>query len=199
MKRDADTPQPYRNDVTGEQREMLEAIREVIFEVSPQTDEVIQYGMLGYPGLANLGAQKHHVALYVMPEVLARHRDRFPGADCGRSCLRFRRSEQIDPSGLRDLLDDVLRARLKARSEEGADDVFEGGKSRVEDAVVGAPELGIGLWQEDPAARGAAHDGVLPDPALAKNVVLTAWALDVGRVTGRFVMVAATGHVVEAW
>ena len=114
MKREVDTPQAYRNDVSGAQREMLETIRKVIFEVAPKTDEVIQHGMLGYPGLANLGAQKHHVALYVMPEVLARHRNRFLGVDCGKSCLRFRRPEQIDPSGLRELLDDVLRTRLKA-------------------------------------------------------------------------------------
>jgi len=110
MKRDARSPQSYRNDVTGEQREMLETVRETVLEVAPETEEIIEYGMLGYPGLANLAAQKHYVALYVMPAVLAEHRDRFPGADCGKSCLRFRRQDQIDPGRLRDLLRDVLRA-----------------------------------------------------------------------------------------
>ena len=58
MRRDVETPEAYRRDVTGEQSEMLEIIRGVIFEVAPQTEEIIEYGMLGYPGLANLAAQK---------------------------------------------------------------------------------------------------------------------------------------------
>ncbi len=71
MKRDARSPQAYRNDVTGELREMLETIRRAILSVAPDTEEIIEHGMLGYPGLANLAAQKHYVALYVTPAVLA--------------------------------------------------------------------------------------------------------------------------------
>ena len=111
VKRDDRSPEAYRSDVSGEQSEMLEAIRDVIFEVAPESDEIIEYGMLGYPGLANLAAQKHYVALYVRPAVLAEHRERFSGIDCGKSCLRFRRPQQIDTDGLRNLLRDVLEAR----------------------------------------------------------------------------------------
>ena len=111
MKRDARSPLEYRNDVTGEQSEMLETIRNAILSVAPDTEEIIEHGMLGYPGLANLAAQKHHVALYVLPAVLAEHRESFSGADCGKSCLRFRRLDQIDPKRLRVLLLDVLDAR----------------------------------------------------------------------------------------
>ena len=111
MNRDASSPEAYRNDVTGLQREMLEAVRSAIFDVVPEAEEIIEYGMLGYPGLANLAAQKHYVALYVMPEVLARHRDAFSGADCGKSCLRFRKAEHIDSSNLHNLLSDVLEAK----------------------------------------------------------------------------------------
>jgi uncharacterized protein YdhG (YjbR/CyaY superfamily) len=111
MKRNNNSPLDYRNDVPGVQREMLETIRGVIYEVAPDSDEVIQHGMLGYPGLANLAAQKHHVALYVKPSVLERHRKAFPGVSCGKSCLRFRRPEQVDLDSLRGLLMDVHRAR----------------------------------------------------------------------------------------
>lgn len=110
MKRDVDTPEAYRRDVTGEQREMLELVRDAVLDVAPDSDEIIEYGMLGYPGLANLAAQKHYVALYLKPAVLAEHRHRFPGIDCGKSCVRFRRAEQIDPESLRSLLRAVLRA-----------------------------------------------------------------------------------------
>lgn len=114
MKRDTRSPLAYRNDVTGEQSEMLETIRNAILSVAPDTTEIIDCGMLGYPGLANLAAQKHYVALYVMPAVLAEHRENFSGADCGKSCIRFRRPDQINPQRLRVLLRDVLEARRNA-------------------------------------------------------------------------------------
>ena len=114
MKRDTRSPLAYRNDITGEQSEMLETIRNAILSVAPDSEEIIEHGMLGYPGLANLAAQKHHVALYVMPAVLSKHKKRFSAADCGKSCLRYRRLDQIDPQRLRALLRDVLEARREA-------------------------------------------------------------------------------------
>jgi len=114
MRRNDSSPVAYRDDVTGEQREMLETIRNAILSVAPDNEEIIEHGMLGYPGLANLAAQKHYVALYVMPAVLAKHRESFSGVDCGKSCLRFRRPDQINPERLRVLLRDVLEARRNA-------------------------------------------------------------------------------------
>ena len=111
MRRNDSSPEAYRKDVLGEQTEMLETMREAVFEVAPDMEEIIESGMLGFPGVTNLAAQKHHVALYIPPGVLAEHRDRFPGTDCGKSCMRFRRSNQIDPEQLRTLLRAVLRAR----------------------------------------------------------------------------------------
>ena len=90
---------------------MLDTIRETVIEIAPGTEEVIEHGMLGYPGLANLAAQKNYVALYVRPAVLAEHRSNFPGISCGKSCLRFRRPEQIDRGAVRALLKDVLKSR----------------------------------------------------------------------------------------
>ena len=109
MKRDDTSPQASRDDVAGDQRALLETIREVIFQVAPNMDETIEYGMLSYPGLASLAAQKHYVSLYVKPAVLAQHREAFPGVNCGISCLRFRQSEQIDREALRSLLSHVLQ------------------------------------------------------------------------------------------
>lgn len=116
MKRDARSPTTYRADVAGEQKALLEAVRDVIFEVYPEVEEGIEYGMLDYPGLANLAAQKGYVALYVAPPVLEKHRAKFPGVNAGKSCLRFKRPEQADPKALRALLRDVR----KYRTESGA-------------------------------------------------------------------------------
>lgn len=117
MQRDSSSPEAYRNAVTGEQSDIIEAIRTQILMVAPDTEEIIEHGMLGYPGLANLGAQKHHVSLYVMPEVLARHQEAFKNVDCGKSCIRFRRSDQVDSVALRSLFEDVLSTRRRLPSK----------------------------------------------------------------------------------
>lgn len=105
MKRDESSPAAYRADVDGELSEMLELIRRLVFDVAGDPTETIQYGMLHYPGLCHLAAQKHYVALYVDPAVLDGYRDRV--ADCGKSCLRFRRLSEVQPVLLRRLLGEI--------------------------------------------------------------------------------------------
>lgn len=90
---------------------MLEAIRAVILEVAPDVEEGIGHRMLEYPGLANLGAQKHYVALYVAPSVLAERKQDFSGVSTGKSCLRFRNLDQMDRKALARLLREVRAFR----------------------------------------------------------------------------------------
>lgn len=111
MKRDASSPAAYRADVTGAQRELLELVRGLVLEAAPGIEETIGHGMLDYPGLANLAAQEHTVSLYVAPEVLAKHAEAFAGIDRGKSCLRFRRCEQVDREAVLALLADVRAFR----------------------------------------------------------------------------------------
>ena len=111
MRRPDESPEVYRASVEAPLREVLEAVRSVVLEVVPEDRECIGHGMLDYPGLANLAAQKDYVALYVAPAVLERHRDAFPGVSAGKSCLRFKRLDQAQPDALRTLLRDVRAFR----------------------------------------------------------------------------------------
>ena len=111
MKRDDSSPAAYVADVEGEQREMIEIIRAVIREIAPEIREGIQYGMLDYPGLCNVAAQKQYVSVYTDWNVLANHRHLIPGVSCGKSCIRFRRKQQILDSRLPELLKEVLEYR----------------------------------------------------------------------------------------
>ena len=111
MKRDAATPADYLAQVPDEQRALIESVRKAILSDHPDIVEGLRYGMLDYPGLANLAAQKAYVALYVKPSVLAEFKSRFPGVSCGKSCLRFKRMDQVDMEALSDLLRAVRAAR----------------------------------------------------------------------------------------
>ena len=117
MKRESADPEAYRDELPPEQLELVDAIRASIARVAPEIEEGLRYGMLDYPGLANLGAQKRYVALYVAPDVLARHREHFPGVDAGKSCLRFTRLEQAEAKALDRLLTDVRAYRRENASD----------------------------------------------------------------------------------
>ena len=107
MRRNAESPAVYRSAVTGEQRRLLDAIRAIILETAHDVREGIAHGMLNYPGVASLGAQKNYVSLYVRPAVLAAHKQAFAGISCGKSCIRFRRLDQLDRSALIRLIRDL--------------------------------------------------------------------------------------------
>lgn len=105
MQRDDSSPEAYRADVDGELSSVLEHVRSLVLQFADEADETIEYGMLAYPGIGNLAAQKNYVALYVAPQVLDNYRDRF--ADCGKSCIRFRYLNQVHDQTLRSLLTHV--------------------------------------------------------------------------------------------
>lgn len=113
MQRDVKTPEEYLDAVEGKQKELLTAIRELIFEVEPEAEETINYGMLEYAGLANLAAQKNSVNLYVAPKALAEYKKKVPGADCGKSCLRFKSLKQFDRDAVKSLLELVRKIRAE--------------------------------------------------------------------------------------
>jgi len=89
---------------------MIDTLRGLITQVDPEAEETMAYGMLGYPGLASLAAQKGYVALYVDPEVLSRFGEQLRAIDHGRSCLRFRWPDQIPI--------ETVRAMLTARLQK---------------------------------------------------------------------------------
>ena len=111
MTRDASSPGAYLADLDEPEKGLLETIRRTIRDEAPDLEEGIRHGMLDYPGLASLAAQKGYVALYVSPAVLDRHRDNFPDVSAGKSCLRFKKPAQVDRVALRRLLRDVRTFR----------------------------------------------------------------------------------------
>jgi len=115
MQRDVRTPSAYRKAVAADSSDELlrtfDAVRKAVRAAAPKLKEGLEYGMLDYPGFANLGVQKNYVALYVAPPVLAKHKKNFPGTRAGKSCLRFTKKEQVDADALAALLEAVLKYR----------------------------------------------------------------------------------------
>ena len=124
MTSDAHTPEEYIGQLPPERRQVIEKLRQVILEHLPEGfEETMNYGMIGYvvphslypdgyhcnpdhplPFL-NVASQKHHIGFYHMgiysdPELMEWFRDAYAKVvpaklDMGKSCIRFKKPEQI--------------------------------------------------------------------------------------------------------
>jgi uncharacterized protein YdhG (YjbR/CyaY superfamily) len=117
---DATTPDEYIAALPDDRREAVAEVRRVIRDNLPNGyTEGMAYGMIGWYvpletfgdtyngqplGLASLASQKNHIALYLNnvygnPELDAWFRDRWAQSgkklDMGKSCVRFRRLDDI--------------------------------------------------------------------------------------------------------
>ena len=134
MRSDAADVDAYLDELPPERREAVAAVRDVILRNLPQGfEERIQYGMIGYVvplerfpdtyngeplSLAALASQKRHMALYLMgvyggDDESFRERWLATGRklDMGKSCVRFKRLE--------DVALDVVGETIAAASVEG--------------------------------------------------------------------------------
>ena len=86
----------------------FQKIRAAALRHLPHLAEAMSYGMPAYlkdgqPVFA-FNSQKQYISLYVPPAVHEIHAKAMQGLDAGKSCIRFRKGEQIDF----DLLDQLL-------------------------------------------------------------------------------------------
>lgn len=88
----------------------LRAVRASALKHFGAASEAMRYGMPSYtrPGDAApvfaFNSQKQYISLYVSPRVHPLHAEALKSLDAGKSCIRFRRPEQIDL----DLVDRML-------------------------------------------------------------------------------------------
>jgi len=93
----------YVEQVDERRREAVRTLRRLCLEHLPEDFvEGMTYGMPGYVregGTEGVGfaAQKQYLSFYVAhTEVLDAHRHRLAGLGLGKSCIRYRRPEQVD-------------------------------------------------------------------------------------------------------
>ena len=97
----AATVDDYLAGVEPKRAEAMARIREVALTALPDHTESMRYGMPTYtrgdeqPGFA-FNSQKQYISLYVSPRVHVLHAEALKGLDAGKSCIRYRKPEQID-------------------------------------------------------------------------------------------------------
>lgn len=177
----------YLASLPADRRDAIEAVRRVVRESLPTGyEEAMQYGMIGYGvplsrypdtynglplTIAALASQKQHMALYLHcvyaePELSrwfeARYRETGKKLDMGKSCLRFKRlddlpldviGETIARVPVDDLIASYERARAAPPKKPAAKKKAPAKKKKAAPATKTAADTKPGTAKKKPAAK----------------------------------------------
>ena len=117
------TPDEYIEQLDEPRRSQIRELHELIRATVPELEPHVPSGMLGYGSyhyvyasgregdwpILGLASRKRYISLYACAAVdgeyvAEEYRNRLPKADIGKSCVRFKRLEDLDLDTLQDLL-----------------------------------------------------------------------------------------------
>lgn len=119
MKNQSKEIDTYLESLPEQRREALVELRSWIHEALPESTDVIEYGM---PGVfqdnlvCSYKSQKNYMSLYMDVDVVEKHKKELDeaGLNCGKSCVRFRRIDQLSE----DLVKTMLRETIEKQAAE---------------------------------------------------------------------------------
>jgi len=142
VKSRASTPEAYIAELSPERRQIVAEVRQVILGNLPEGyEEGVQYGMISYHipldrypetynkqplAVATLASQKNYMSLYLLgvcyePETERRFKERFANSgkklDMGKSCVRFRKLEDLPLEVIGEAISHVSPEELIERYE----------------------------------------------------------------------------------
>jgi len=110
----------YLAGLDESRRKALAVLRKLILETVPGVQESMRYRMptydLGDTGVCAMASQKQYISLYLDPPHVEAHRAEFAGLNVGKSCVRFRRLEQLPLDTVRTILKETV-ARGESTSQ----------------------------------------------------------------------------------
>ncbi|MCC6643517.1 DUF1801 domain-containing protein [Candidatus Peregrinibacteria bacterium] len=110
MQSKAKTVTEYLKEVPSDRLDTLLEIRDLCLQNLNGFQESMQYGMPTYSrnnvAAFSWNSQKNYMSLYVScdPKLVDPFKPRLKKADIGKSCIRFRKPEDIDFDTVRDIL-----------------------------------------------------------------------------------------------
>jgi uncharacterized protein YdhG (YjbR/CyaY superfamily) len=104
----------YLAKLAPDRREALERLRAMVFETVPNVQETMQYGMPTYEQNGSVvcafASQKNYISAYMDTAMVEKHKSDL-GADCGKSCVRFKRLNDQLAGTLRTILRETVQSR----------------------------------------------------------------------------------------
>ncbi len=116
MQSKAKTVDEYLAEIPAERRTALSTLRTLIKSSAPNAEEGMLYGVPTYTLeelFCSFASQKHYMALYCCDDIPEKYRSQLGQLNCGKSCIRFRRLEELPLEVISALLRDVANLRMK--------------------------------------------------------------------------------------
>ena len=105
----------YLKSLAPERRAALAKLRSLVFEVAPDAVETMKYRMPTYEYgdavLCAFASQKHYVSLYMDTDIVEKHREELTGLSIGKSCIRFRKLDQLPLGTIKQMLEETVQMR----------------------------------------------------------------------------------------
>lgn len=102
----------YLAALPPDRQNALKVLRELILQVAPEAEETMRYRMptyeIGGRMFCAMASQKHYLSLYADPETVARHAGALAHLSLGKSCIRFKRLEDLPMETIRAALEESL-------------------------------------------------------------------------------------------
>jgi uncharacterized protein YdhG (YjbR/CyaY superfamily) len=112
---DKKTPEvdEYLEKLAPDRQTALTELRSLVFDVIPDAFENFQYRMPTYwhegESLCAFASQKHHMSLYMDVDLVEKYRSELAGLDVGKSCIRFRKLENLPLDTVRQILSETIQ------------------------------------------------------------------------------------------
>jgi uncharacterized protein YdhG (YjbR/CyaY superfamily) len=100
----------YRN-APLERRSAMKKVRDLILETVPDLSESMKYNMPTYERddvVCALTSQKKYMSLYLDTELVEKYKHAFSHLNVGKSCVRFRRIEELPLETVRVILEETV-------------------------------------------------------------------------------------------
>jgi uncharacterized protein YdhG (YjbR/CyaY superfamily) len=112
MQSKAATISEYVSRLSPKVRSAIETLDQIVRSAAPKSSGSMKYGMPTYElksRIVAFNAQKNYLSFYADPEIVRRHRTGLKGLDVGKSCIRFRRIEDVSLATLRRIVSESAK------------------------------------------------------------------------------------------
>jgi uncharacterized protein YdhG (YjbR/CyaY superfamily) len=112
MQSKAPTIPKYISELPPKERSVVATLDKMVRSAVPRASGSMKYGMPTYELASHIVAfnsQRNYFSFYADPEIVKRYRNELKGLDCGKSCIRFRKMEDVSLATLRKIVRDSMK------------------------------------------------------------------------------------------
>lgn len=108
MKYNVSTISEYLSVIPSDRRIIIERIISIIQEYFPNIKGTMKYDMPTFSPICAVASQKHHLSLYInRVDLVDKYREELGNLKVGKSCIRFRKLEQMPESVIRKIFNEI--------------------------------------------------------------------------------------------